>query len=244
LGSSLTVTGIDAGYGAVSVLSDVSVRAGNGETVVLLGTNGNGKTTLMRCITGQIVPSRGRIVAEIDGEEHDLTGRPADEIARLGISLVPEGRRLFPKLSVEENLLLGAYRKAARSQIAHNLDFCFETFPRLKERRRQLAGLMSGGEQQMLALGRALMSGPRILLVDEPSVGLAPILVARVIDKIAELTAALGLTVLMAEQYFEQASRIANRGYVLVHGRVALSADSIADLRNSDVVQRLYLGTA
>ena len=244
MGSSLTVTGIDAGYGAVSVLSDVSVRAGNGETVVLLGTNGNGKTTLMRCITGQIVPSRGRIVAEIDGKEHDLTGRPADEIARLGISLVPEGRRLFPKLSVEENLLLGAYRKAARSQIAHNLDFCFETFPRLKERRRQLAGLMSGGEQQMLALGRALMSGPRILLIDEPSVGLAPILVARVIDKIAELTAALGLTVLMAEQNFEQASRIANRGYVLVHGRVVLAADSIADLRNSDVVQRLYLGTA
>jgi branched-chain amino acid transport system ATP-binding protein len=244
LGSSLTVTGIEAGYGAVSVLSDVSVRAGNGETVVLLGTNGNGKTTLMRCITGQIVPTRGRIVAEIDGEEHDLTGRPADEIARLGISLVPEGRRLFSKLSVEENLLLGAYRKAARSQIANNLDFCFETFPRLKERRRQLAGLMSGGEQQMLALGRALMSGPRILLVDEPSVGLAPILVARMMDKIAELTAALGLTVLMAEQNFEQASRIANRGYVLVHGRVALSAESIADLRNSDVVQRLYLGTA
>jgi branched-chain amino acid transport system ATP-binding protein len=244
LGSSLTVTGLDAGYGAVSVLSDVSVRAGNGETVVLLGTNGNGKTTLMRCITGQIVPSRGRIVAEIDGEEHDLTGRPADEIARLGISLVPEGRRLFPKLSVEENLLLGAYRKAARKQIAHNLDFCFETFPRLKERRRQLAGSMSGGEQQMLALARALMSGPRILLIDEPSVGLAPILVARVIDKIAELTAALGLTVLMAEQNFEQASRIANRGYVLVHGRVVFSADSITDLRNSDVVQRLYLGTA
>jgi branched-chain amino acid transport system ATP-binding protein len=244
LGSSLTVTGLDAGYGAVSVLSDVSVRAGDGETVVLLGTNGNGKTTLMRCITGQIVPARGRIVAEIDGEQHDLTGRPADEIARLGISLVPEGRRLFPKLSVEENLLLGAYRKAARSQIPHNLDFCFETFPRLKERRRQMAGSMSGGEQQMLALGRALMSGPRILLVDEPSVGLAPILVARVIDKIAELTAALGLTVLMAEQNFEQASRIANRGYVLVHGRVAFSADSIADLKNSDVVQRLYLGTA
>jgi branched-chain amino acid transport system ATP-binding protein len=244
LGSSLTVTGLDAGYGAVSVLSDVSVRAGNGETVVLLGTNGNGKTTLMRCITGQIVPSRGRIIAEVDGEQHDLTGRPADEIARLGISLVPEGRRLFPKLSVEENLLLGAYRKAARRQIARNLDFCFETFPRLKERRRQLAGSMSGGEQQMLALGRALMSGPRILLVDEPSVGLAPILVARMIDKIAELTAALGLTVLMAEQNFEQASRIANRGYVLVHGRVAFSADSIAELRNSDVVRRLYLGTA
>jgi branched-chain amino acid transport system ATP-binding protein len=244
LGSSLTVTSIHAGYGAVAVLSDVSVRAGNGETVALLGTNGNGKTTLMRCITGQILPSQGQIVAEIDGEEFDLIGRTTDEIASLGIALVPEGRRLFPKLSVEENLLLGAYRKAARLRIAQNLDFCFEMFPRLKERRRQLAGSMSGGEQQMLALGRALMCGPRILLVDEPSVGLAPILVARVIDKIAELSAALGLTVLMAEQNFEQAARIASRGYVLVHGRVALAAESVAALRQSDVVKRLYLGTA
>lgn len=123
------------------------------------------------------------------------------------------------------------------------MDFCFETFLRLKERRRQLAGSMSGGEQQMLALARALMAGPRILLVDEPSVGLAPILVARMIDKIAELTAALGLTVLMAEQNFEQATRIATRGYVLVHGRVVLAADSVAALRSSDVVRRLYLGT-
>jgi branched-chain amino acid transport system ATP-binding protein len=243
LGSSLTVTGIDAGYGAVSVLSDVSVCAGNGETVALLGTNGNGKTTLMRCITGQVVPSRGRIVAEIDGQEYDLIGRTTDEITGLGISLVPEGRRLFPKLSVEENLLLGAFRKVARRQIAKNKEFCFEAFPRLKERRHQLAGSMSGGEQQMLALARALMAAPRILLVDEPSVGLAPILVARLIDKIAELTAALGLTVLMAEQNFEQASRIANRGYVLVHGRVAFAANSVAELRNSDVVKRLYLGT-
>ncbi len=244
MGNSLTVTGIDAGYGAVSVLSDVSIRAGDGETVALLGTNGNGKTTLMRCITGQIVPTKGQITAEIDGQEYDLTGRPANQIAGLGISLVPEGRRLFPKLSVEENLVLGAYREAARGRIAHNMDFCFEAFPRLKERRRQLAGLMSGGEQQMLALARALMSNPRILLVDEPSVGLAPILVARMIDKIAELTAALGLTVLMAEQNFAQASRIANRGYVLVHGRIAFAADDIASLKNSDVVRRLYLGAA
>jgi branched-chain amino acid transport system ATP-binding protein len=138
--------------------------------------------------------------------------------------------------------LLGAYRKGARAQIAKNLDFCFDTFPRLKERRRQLAGSMSGGEQQMLALGRALMSSPRILLVDEPSVGLAPILVARMIDKIAELKAALGLTVLMAEQNFQQAIRIADRGYVLVHGEIAFSAGSVADLQNSDVVRRLYLG--
>jgi branched-chain amino acid transport system ATP-binding protein len=242
LGNNLTIEGIDAGYGAVTVLSNVCLRAGDGETVALLGTNGNGKTTLMRCITGQIVPTRGTIVAEIDGQRHNLIGMSTEEIVDIGISLVPEGRRLFPKLTVEENLTLGAYRKKARSEITKNIEFCFETFPRLKERRNQMAGSMSGGEQQMLALGRALMAGPRILLVDEPSVGLAPILVARMIDKIAELSAALGLTVLMAEQNFEQATRIANRGYVLVHGQVALAADSVADLRQSDVVRRLYLG--
>ncbi|MEH2510932.1 branched-chain amino acid transport system ATP-binding protein [Nitrobacteraceae bacterium AZCC 1564] len=242
MGNSLTIEGVDAGYGAVTVLSNVSLRAGDGETVALLGTNGNGKTTLMRCITGQIVPSRGKIIAEIDGQRHSLIGMSTEEIVDIGISLVPEGRRLFPKLTVEENLTLGAYRRTARAQIAKNIEFCFEAFPRLKERRGQMAGSMSGGEQQMLALGRALMAGPRILLVDEPSVGLAPILVARMIDKIAELSSALGLTVLMAEQNFEQATRIANRGYVLVHGQVALAADSVADLRSSDVVRRLYLG--
>jgi branched-chain amino acid transport system ATP-binding protein len=238
----LTIEGVDAGYGAVTVLSNVSLRAGDGETVALLGTNGNGKTTLMRCVTGQIVPTRGTIVAEIDGQRHNLVGMSTEDIVDIGISLVPEGRRLFPKLTVEENLTLGAYRKTARAQIAKNIEFCFEAFPRLKERRGQMAGSMSGGEQQMLALGRALMAGPRILLVDEPSVGLAPILVARMIDKIAELSSALGLTVLMAEQNFEQATRIANRGYVLVHGQVALAADSVADLRSSAVVRRLYLG--
>jgi branched-chain amino acid transport system ATP-binding protein len=243
LANSLTIEAIDAGYGAVRVLSGVSIRVGGGETVALLGTNGNGKTTLMRCITGQIVPTRGSITAEIDGTTHNLIGLSTEEIVDLGISLVPEGRRLFPKLTVEENLELGAYRKIARARIKQNLDFCYDAFPRLKERRAQLAGSMSGGEQQMLALGRALMASPRILLIDEPSVGLAPILVARVIDKIAELTSALGLTVLMAEQNFEQAVRIANRGYVLVHGQVELAAESVADLRKSDVVRRLYLGT-
>jgi branched-chain amino acid transport system ATP-binding protein len=244
LANSLTIEDLHAGYGAVRVLSGISVRAADGETVALLGTNGNGKSTLMKCVTGQVRPSRGRITAEIDGRTHDLVGRSTEEIVDLGIALVPEGRRLFPKLTVEENLLLGAYRPAARPQIEKNLAFCFETFPRLKERQRQLAGSMSGGEQQMLALGRALMSSPRILLVDEPSVGLAPILVARVIDKIAELKRALGLTVLMAEQNFQQAIRIADRGYVLVHGEIALSAKSTDELRQSDVVRRLYLGVA
>jgi branched-chain amino acid transport system ATP-binding protein len=242
LANNLTIQGIHAGYGAVPVLADVSIRVGDGETVALLGTNGNGKTTLMRCITGQITPSRGTITAEIDGKRHELVGLSTEEIVDLGISLVPEGRRLFPKLTVEENLELGAYRKLARAKIKETMAYCYDAFPRLLERRTQMAGSMSGGEQQMLALARALMARPRILLVDEPSVGLAPILVARMIDKIAELSSALGLTVLMAEQNFEQAARIAQRGYVLVHGQVVLSANSVTELRDSDIVRRLYLG--
>ncbi|MDB5656607.1 MAG: branched-chain amino acid transporter ATP-binding protein [Tardiphaga sp.] len=242
MANNITIDGISAGYGAVTVLVDVSIRVGDGETVALLGTNGNGKTTLMRCITGQIKPTRGSITAEIDGQRHDLVGLSTEQIVDLGISLVPEGRRLFPKLSVEENLELGAYRKLARARMKETMEYCYEAFPRLRERRTQMAGSMSGGEQQMLALARALMARPRILLVDEPSVGLAPILVARMIDKIAELSSALGLTVLMAEQNFEQAARIAQRGYVLVHGQVVLSANSVTELRDSDIVRRLYLG--
>jgi branched-chain amino acid transport system ATP-binding protein len=242
LASSLTIENVSAGYGAVRVLSDVSVAAGDGETVVLLGTNGNGKSTVIKCVTGQVRPTQGRIVAEIDGKSHDLVGMSTEDIVGLGIGIVPEGRRLFPKLTVEENLLIGAYRSGARVKIGANLDFCFETFPRLRERRKQMAGSMSGGEQQMLALGRALMASPRILIIDEPSVGLAPILVTRVIDKIAELKTALGLTVLMAEQNFQQAIRIADRGYVLVHGKIEFSASGEEDLRNSDVVRKLYLG--
>ena len=240
--NSLTVEDLHAGYGAVRVLTGVSLSAADGETVVLLGTNGNGKSTLIKCITGQLRPSQGRIVATIDGRSHDLAGLPADRVVDLGIALVPEGRRLFPRLTVEENLLLGALRHAARPHIKRNLEFCFEAFPRLLERRRQVAGSMSGGEQQMLALARAIMSSPRILVVDEPSVGLAPLLVARTIEKIAELKKRLGLTVLMAEQNLQQAIRIADRGYVLVHGRIVFTANSPDELRQSDMVRRLYLG--
>ena len=176
MASSLRIEGIHAGYGAVRVIEDVSVGVGVGETVVLLGTNGNGKSTLMKCIMGLVRPSAGSIVADIDGVAHDLTKLTTEEIVDLGIALVPEGRRLFPRLTVEENLLLGGFRPTARAQIARNKEFCFEMFPRLAERRRQLAGSMSGGEQQMLTLARALMTAPRILLIDEPSVGLAPLL--------------------------------------------------------------------
>jgi len=242
LGSSLTIENVHAAYGAVRVIEDVSMTVNAGETVTLLGTNGNGKSTLMKCIMGILRPAAGRIVAEIDGEKHDLVGMKTEQIVDLGIALVPEGRRLFPKLTVEENLLLGAFRKKARAKIKTNLDFCFEAFPRLAERRSQLAGSMSGGEQQMLALARALMLAPRILLVDEPSVGLAPLLVARTIDAIKELKEHYQLTVLMAEQNFTQAIRIADRGYVIVHGKIAFEGRSAAELDNNDLIRKFYLG--
>jgi branched-chain amino acid transport system ATP-binding protein len=242
LASSISLQGVHAAYGSVRVLEDVSLNVQSGETVALLGTNGNGKSTLMKCIMGIVQPSAGSIMVEIDGVHHDLVGRTTEQIVDLGIALVPEGRRLFPRLTVAENLLLGAFRPTARAQIKHNLDFCFEAFPRLKERRRQLAGSLSGGEQQMLALARALMLSPRVLLIDEPSVGLAPILVSRTIDKIKELKEQYRLTVLMAEQNFTQAIRIADRGYVIVHGRIAFEGRSAEELNNNDLIRKFYLG--
>ena len=242
MANSLTLSGIHAAYGAVRVIDDVSLNVGGGETVVLLGTNGNGKSTLIKCIMGIVRPSAGSIVAEIDGIHHDLAGRTTEQIVDLGIALVPEGRRLFPRLTVEENLLLGAFRRTARRELKRNLDVCFETFPRLAERRSQLAGSMSGGEQQMLALGRALMLAPKILLVDEPSVGLAPILVSRTIEAIAEMKQRYALTVLMAEQNFNQAIRIADRGYVIVHGKIAFEGRSADELNNNDLIKKFYLG--
>jgi branched-chain amino acid transport system ATP-binding protein len=242
LDNSLSIQGIDAAYGQVRVLEDVSLKVDPGKTVVLLGTNGNGKSTLIKCIMGMVRPKAGRILAVIEGQEHDLIGRSTEEIVDLGIALVPEGRRLFPRLTVEENLLLGAFRPTARRQIKSNMEFCFEMFPRLAERRRQLAGSMSGGEQQMLALGRALMSGPRILLVDEPSVGLGPIMVSRTIDAIKELKERYQLTVLMAEQNFTQALRIADSGYVIVHGKIAFEGRSADELNNNDLIRKFYLG--
>jgi branched-chain amino acid transport system ATP-binding protein len=170
----------------------------------------------MKCIMGILPPSAGSIVAEIDGVRHDLIGRSTEEIVDLGIALVPEGRRLFPKLTVAENLLLGAFRRTARAALARNLE--------------------------MLALGRALMLAPKILLIDEPSVGLAPILVARTIDAIAQMKARYNLTVLMAEQNFTQAIRIADRGYVIVHGKIAFEGVSAAALNNNDLIKKFYLG--
>ena len=239
---SLAIEGLDAGYGAVKALRGVTLHVEAGETVALLGTNGNGKSTLMKCVMGLVRPERGRLSLTIDGQAHDLTKLSTEAIVDLGVALVPEGRRLFPKLTVTENLMLGAFRKAARSAIEQNLALAFETFPALKERRSQLAGTMSGGQQQMLAIARALMSSPRLLLIDEPSVGLSPLLVSQTIAKIGELKQRVGLTVLMAEQNFNQAIRIADRGYIIVHGEIAVAAQSVDELKANDIVKRLYLG--
>jgi len=241
LALSLQVRGVDAAYGAVRALQGVDLDVAEGETVALLGTNGNGKSTLMKCVMGMVRPSRGSVTLSIDGREHRLDRLATEQIVGLGVAMVPEGRRLFPKLTVEENLLLGAFRPQARGAIAKNRDFCYEAFPMLAERKRQLAGSMSGGQQQMLAIARALMSAPRLLLVDEPSVGLSPLLVSHTITKIKELKDQYGLTVLMAEQNFHQAIRIADRGYLVVHGEIVF-AGSVADLQGNDLVRNYYLG--
>jgi branched-chain amino acid transport system ATP-binding protein len=243
LASSIEIKDVEAGYGSVRVLHGVSITVNDGETVVLLGSNGNGKSTLIRCIAGLVRPDSGSIMLKADGRETNLVGLEPEEIVGLGIALVPEGRRLFPALTVEENLMLGAYRSAARRNIKANLDFVLTAFPALAERRNQLAGSMSGGEQQMVAVARAIMSEPRLLLVDEPSVGLAPILVSRMIAKIKELKEQRNLTVLMAEQNFNQAIKIADRGYVIVHGEIEFEGKTAADLANNDTIKQYYLGT-
>ena len=242
MGLSLKISAVEAGYRAVRALHGVSVEVNAGETVALLGTNGNGKSTLMKCIMGMVRPTAGTVVLTIDGTAFDLTRLSTEEIVNLGVAMVPEGRRLFPKLTVEENLLLGAFRPAARQAIAKNLSFSYEAFPVLAERRKQLAGSMSGGQQQMLAIARALMSAPKLLLVDEPSVGLAPILVSHTITKIKELKDKYGLTVLMAEQNFHQAIRIADRGYIIVHGEIVFEG-GVAQLEQNELVKSYYLGT-
>ena len=240
--SSLTVNNIDGGYGSVRVLHGLSITVHSGETVVLLGSNGNGKSTLLKCITGLVKPARGEIILDIDGKKTDLVGKTPEEVVTAGISMVPEGRRLFPALTVEENLYLGAYRKFARKKISENLEFVYEIFPRLRERRNQLAGSMSGGEQQMVAVARGIMSDPAILLVDEPSVGLAPNLVSHMISKIQELKEKKNLTVLMAEQNFNQAIKIADRGYIIVHGEIEFTAESADELANNEMIKQYYLG--
>ena len=234
----LALSEVSAGYGSFRALFGVSLSVNLGEAVGVIGPNGAGKTTLMRVISGLLPATSG----DVRFLGTPIGHLPAHRIVTEGIAHVPENRRLFPRLTVEENLLLGAFRPTARAQIAGNLDSCYATFPVLRERRRQLAGSMSGGEQQMLALARALMSAPKILLIDEPSVGLAPVLVKRTIEKIQELKERYQLTVLMAEQNFNQAVRIADRGYVIVHGKIAFEGGSAAELNNNELVRKFYLG--
>ena len=236
---SLEVSGLSAGYGAAPVLHDIALSIRQGETAVLLGTNGNGKTTLLLCLAGLLRPAAGRVVLTLDGAARDVTGLDTRAMVALGVVLVPEGRRLFPALTVEENLRLGAFRHVARPNLARNLDFAFALFPVLRDRRAQLAGSMSGGEQQMVALARALMAEPRVLLIDEPSVGLSPLMVRRTMEAIASLQAERPMMVLMAEQNFRQAVRIAHHGAVIAHGRI-VAGGTAAELQDSDVVRAAY----
>lgn len=228
---------VDAGYGQIRVLQRVSLSVERGEIVTLIGSNGAGKTTTMRTITGLLQAKQGSI--EFDGEP--IGGESPAHIVSRGIALVPEGRRIFPRLTVLENLLMGAYTCKVRTRRDANFQKVFELFPRLKDRQTQLGGTLSGGEQQMLAFGRALMSSPRMLLLDEPSMGLAPAIVQEVFHSIRQLNQEDGLTVFLVEQNARAALRIAHRGYVLESGQVKLTGPS-ADLLKNSMVQKAYLG--
>jgi branched-chain amino acid transport system ATP-binding protein len=232
----LQVDAIHTHYGAIEALRGVSLTVGEGEVVTIIGSNGAGKSTTLRSIAGLTPASSGTVT--MDGE--DITRLPAHEIVARGIALSPEGRHCFPRMTVAENLDLGAFRRRD-SDIAQDLERVYELFPRLKERERQKAGTMSGGEQQMLAIGRALMARPRLLMLDEPSMGIAPILVQRIYETIKEINRQ-GMAILLVEQNANYALDVAKRGYVLETGEVALAKDS-AELRGDPEVQKAYLGT-
>ena len=232
----LELTSIDAGYGGFRALTDVSLAIKSGEAVAVIGPNGAGKTTLMRVISGLIRPTRGAITME----GADLLATPAYRIVELGIAHVPENRRLFPRMTVEDNLRMGAFIAAARPRFRESLDFVFGLFPRLLERRRQLAGTLSGGEQQMCAIGRALMSQPRLLLLDEPSAGLAPVIVQQVFALVERIRAS-GLTVLIVEQNVRQVLQVVDRAYLLDAGTIRASAAS-EELLASEAIHEAYLG--
>ena len=232
----LEVNEIHVHYGGIEALKGVSLSVEEGEVVTLIGSNGAGKSTTLRAITGLTPASSGSVV--IDGE--DVTRVPAHEIVDRGIALSPEGRHCFPRMTVRENLELGAYRRLKDTSVAEDLERVFGLFPRLQEREKQKAGTMSGGEQQMLAMGRALMAKPKVLLLDEPSMGLAPNLVQRIYETIAEINRG-GMTILLVEQNANYALDVSRRGYVLETGRVVLEGES-DKLRTDPDVQRAYLG--
>jgi branched-chain amino acid transport system ATP-binding protein len=232
----LELKSVRAGYGGFQALFDVSLEVRRGEAVGVIGPNGAGKTTLMRVISGLIRPSAGSIMLE----GVDLVATPAHRIVERGIAHVPENRRLFPRMSVEDNLKMGGFAPAARSKFPERLRVVYELFPRLRERRHQLAGTMSGGEQQMCAIGRALMSDPQLLLLDEPSAGLAPVIVQHLFELVKQIRAG-GLTVLIVEQNVQQVLRVVDRAYVLKAGSLR-AAGSARELLGSDTIREAYLG--
>lgn len=236
MGTMLTINDINVFYGAIHAIKGVSLEVNEGEIVTLIGANGAGKSTILRTISGLLKPKTGSI--QFEGQEID--GMPAHEIVKTGISQVPEGRRIFAEMSVLENLELGAFTRKDKDGIKADMELVFERFPRLKERIGQLAGTLSGGEQQMLAMGRALMSRPRLLLLDEPSMGLAPLLIKEIFTIIQDINKT-GTTVLLVEQNANMALSIAHRAYVLETGRITLSGDA-KELAASDEVRKAYLG--
>jgi branched-chain amino acid transport system ATP-binding protein len=232
----LELRSVDAGYGSFQALFGIDLDVKAGEAVGVIGPNGAGKTTLMRLISGLIRPSRGSI--RMEGT--DVLATAPHRIVNLGIAHVPENRRLFPRLSVDDNLKMGAFISDARAKYAERLEFVFDLFPRMKERRSQMAGTMSGGEQQMCAIGRALMSGPKLLLLDEPSAGLAPLVVQQVFELVKRIRAS-GLTVLIVEQNVQQVLRVVDRAYLLEAGTIR-AAGTAAQMMQSDTIKQAYLG--
>jgi branched-chain amino acid transport system ATP-binding protein len=232
----LELRSVDAGYGSFQALFGVSLEVRAGEAVGVIGPNGAGKTTLMRVISGLIRPTKGAIAME----GTDVLATPAHRIVSLGIAHVPENRRLFPRLTVDDNLKMGAFMPGARAHYAERLEFVFDLFPRMKERRSQMAGTMSGGEQQMCAIGRALMSNPKLLLLDEPSAGLAPVVVQQVFELVKRIRAS-GLTVLIVEQNVQQVLRVVDRAYLLEAGTLRASGTS-AEMMSNDTIKQAYLG--
>jgi branched-chain amino acid transport system ATP-binding protein len=232
----LELKSIDAGYGGFQALFAVTMDVKAGEAVAVIGSNGAGKTTLLRLISGLLAPTAGAMTME----GVDLVATAPHRIIETGIAHVPEGRRLFPRLSVEDNLRMGAFIPAARKRFAERLDYVYSLFPRLKERRAQLAGTMSGGEQQMCAIARTLMSGPKLVLLDEPSMGLAPVIVAQVFDLVKRIRSE-GYTVLIVEQNVSQVLKVVDRAYLLEVGRIK-AAGSAAELAASDDIRKAYMG--
>ena len=232
----LSLASVSAGYGSFQALFDVSLDVARGEAVGVIGPNGAGKTTLMRVISGMLPMNEGSMT--IEGQA--IGGLPAHHIIERGIAHVPENRRLFPRLTVEENLRVGAYIPTARARFAEQLDWVYSLFPRLKDRRAQAAGTMSGGEQQMCAIGRALMSKPKVLLMDEPSAGLAPLVVQQVFDLVGKIRAE-GLTVLIVEQNVQQVLEVVDRAYLLEVGAIKLTGTA-AELKDNSFIHEYYLG--